>query len=146
LTIRAARPADAAELVRLSNGLFPGDAAEEAKAIAQYFEGALEPATMLVAERAPDRLAGYVLVGTRPYAEGCESSPVAYIEAWYVDEDVRRTGVGRALFAAAEDWGRGLGLSEIASDALIANEVSIAAHRALGYEEVVRIVCFRRAL
>jgi aminoglycoside 6'-N-acetyltransferase I len=146
LIIRAARPSDAAELVRLSNALFPGDAEEEAKAIAQYFEGALDPAVMLVAERMPERLAGYLQAGTRPYAEGCESSPVAYIEAWYVDEDMRRTGVGRALFAAAEDWGRGLGLTEIASDTLIDNEISIAAHRALGYEEVERIVCFRRSL
>jgi aminoglycoside 6'-N-acetyltransferase I len=146
LIIRAARPADTSELVRLVIGLFPGNPDDEANEVARYFAGALDPANMIVAERAAGQLAGYVQVGTRPYAEGCESSPVAYIEAWYVDADVRRTGVGRALFAAAEDWGRAQGLREIASNALIENEVSIAAHVAMGYEEVERIVCFRRAL
>ena len=35
----------------------------------------------------------------RPSAPGptsCDSNPVGYIEGWYVDEDVRRFGVGRA--------------------------------------------------
>ena len=37
-------------------------------------------------------------------AHGCQSSPVGYIEAWYVDPDVRRQGYGHALLAAAEGW------------------------------------------
>ena len=74
------------------------------------------------------------------------SSPVAYVEAWYVDSDVRRQGIGRALFRAAEDWARAQGLTEIASDAELHNEVSIAAHKAIGYTETDRIVCFLRSL
>ena len=69
-----------------------------------------------------------------------------FIEGWFVDDDVRTVGCGRALVKAAEAWARRHGFHEIASDVDIDNDVSIAAHRALGYEEVTRIVCFRRRL
>lgn len=39
-----------------------------------------------------------------------------------------------------------MGHSEIASDSDLDNADGIAAHRALGYEEVERVVCFRRSL
>ena len=89
---------------------------------------------------------GFVEAGERSYAEGCETSPVGYVEAWYVDAEVRRQGVGRALLRAAEDWARHQGYSEMGSDALIDNVVSHEAHRRSGYEEVERIVVFRRRL
>jgi aminoglycoside 6'-N-acetyltransferase I len=143
--IRPAQPADRAELLRVRGALFPNNPDELAEVDA-YLSGALTPAALLVAQRIAGGLAGFIEVGTRPYAEGCLTSPVAYVEAWYVDEDMRRRGVGRALFNAAEAWAREQRLTEIASDALIDNAVSIAAHKALGYEEVERIVCFRRSL
>ena len=37
-------------------------------------------------------------------------------------------------------------MQEIASDAEIENEISIRAHKAIGYDEEVRIVCFRKGL
>jgi hypothetical protein len=39
-----------------------------------------------------------------------------------------------------------MGHHEIASDSELENADAIAAHRALGYEEVERVVCFRRSL
>jgi aminoglycoside 6'-N-acetyltransferase I len=39
-----------------------------------------------------------------------------------------------------------MGHHEIASDTELQNADGIAAHRALGYEEVERVVCFRRSL
>jgi aminoglycoside 6'-N-acetyltransferase I len=71
---------------------------------------------------------------------------VGYIEAWYVDPDARRIGLGRALLAAAEAWARERGYQEMASDALLDNDVSHAAHRRLGYQEVDRVVQFRKNL
>jgi aminoglycoside 6'-N-acetyltransferase I len=44
------------------------------------------------------------------------------------------------------DWARALGVTELASDALIDNHDSHAMHRALGFAETERIVFFRRAL
>ena len=45
----------------------------------------------------------------RSYGEGCETSPVGYIEGWYVDPDLRQKGLGGLLFQAAEDWARSEG-------------------------------------
>jgi aminoglycoside 6'-N-acetyltransferase I len=87
-----------------------------------------------------------VELSIRPYAEDCVTDRVAYLEGWYVEPGVRRTGIGRALVAAAEDWARTQGCSEFASDAIIDNDVSAAAHRALGFQETVQIRCFRKVL
>ena len=103
-------------------------------------------AAVFVLERDGGGLAGYVEVGARSIVDGCLSSPVGYIEAWYVDADVRQSGHGRALLKAAEDWARSQGYTEMGSDALIWNEVSHAAHKASGYEEVDRVVNFRKSL
>ena len=66
----------------------------------------------------------------RDYVNGTESSPVGFLEAWYVAADHRGRGIGRALIAAVEDWTRGQGCSELASDALLDNTASHAAHAA----------------
>jgi aminoglycoside 6'-N-acetyltransferase I len=71
---------------------------------------------------------------------------VPFIEGWHVEEAFQRRGIGRALVRAAEDRARSLGHHEIASDAELENAASHAAHGALGYEEVERLVSFRRSL
>ena len=47
---------------------------------------------------------------------------------------------------AAEEWARGHGCLEMASDALIDNDPSLKAHEALGFEVVDRCVHFRKSL
>ena len=81
-----------------------------------------------------------------PWAIGCEFRPVGYIEGWYVVEDYRGHGVGKKLLAKAEDWARSHGCMEMASDAIIDNEVSQHVHEALGYEVVDRCVHYRKKL
>ena len=103
-------------------------------------------AAVFIAERPDGSLAGFVEVGTRPYADGCDTSPVGYIEAWYVDPDVRRAGHGRALLRSAEQWALERGYAEMASDALLDNHVSHRAHERSGYIEVDRVVQFRKPL
>lgn len=103
-------------------------------------------AAVFVLERDDGGLAGYVEVGARSIVDGCHSSPVGYIEAWFVDAGVRRNGHGRALLEAAEAWARLQGYIEMGSDALLGNEASHAAHKASGYEEVDRVVTFRKSL
>ena len=103
-------------------------------------------AVVFIAERPDGSVCGYVEVGIRAYADGCHSSPVAYIEGWYVDPDVRRSGYGRALLAAAEKWARERGYTEMASDARLGNDISLKAHQSSGYEVVGRIVQFRKPL
>jgi len=112
----------------------------------QHFAGARSADEVFVAEDVTGRLLGFLELSLRPHAEGCLSSPVPYIEAWYVAAEARGAGTGQALMEAAENWARLRGFSEIASDAMLENEASHAAHRAIGFEEVERIVCFRKSL
>lgn len=89
---------------------------------------------------------GFIEVSLRPWAEGCLSSPVGYIEGWYVAEHARGQGLGAQLVQAAEVWARAQGCTEMASDTEVANQGSTAAHQRLGYEIASYLVCFRKPL
>ena len=90
---------------------------------------------------------GFVEVSLRgDYVVGTSSSPVAFLETIFVVPEARRHGIARALVAQARAWGRARGCTGFASDALLDNTASHAMHRALGFEETARIVCFRQSL
>jgi len=145
MRIRAYRDEDWAAWLRMECALFPQEDVDDL--IAGMREFCARPdAAVFIAEEPDGTAVGFVEVGSRDYAEDATTSPVGYIEAWYVDAHVRRTGYGRALLAAAEEWARHTGCSEIASDAQINNTVSYAAHLRAGYAEVDRVVQFRKAL
>jgi aminoglycoside 6'-N-acetyltransferase I len=80
------------------------------------------------------------------YVNGTESSPVGFVEGVYVSPAWRRQGVARQLYAAIGDWAKARGCRELASDALLENEGSQRAHRALGFVETERVVYFSRKL
>jgi aminoglycoside 6'-N-acetyltransferase I len=145
IRVRHARPNDRAAWLEMRGALWPdGPPAEHASEIDAFFAGELrDPRAVLLAE-ADGRIAGFAELSVRQYAEDCDTDRVAYLEGWYVDPDARRQGVGRALVEAAEAWAEGLGCSEFASDALLENTASAAAHRALGFAETERIRCFRK--
>lgn len=103
-------------------------------------------AVLVAAAGRSQSIVGFAEISRRAYAEGCETSPVGFLEGWYVAPEYRQQGVGRALVAAVEVWAQSLGCREFASDALAENTISAAAHRALGFEEVVIIRCFRKGL
>ncbi|MCR9074780.1 MAG: GNAT family N-acetyltransferase [bacterium] len=89
---------------------------------------------------------GFIELTIRSSAEECMTSPVLYIEGWYVDPAHQGKGVGRALMDAAFAWGREHGCAEAASDARPDNTGSINAHQALGFEDAGVIRCFRRSI
>ena len=146
--VRPATPADAADWLRMRVALWPeGEASEHADEIAQFFAGTLtNPLEVLLAVDEAGKTIGFAELSIRNYAEDCVTDCVAYLEGWYVDAEWRRRGVGRALVAEAEAWARAQGCTEFGSDALLENETSAAAHRALGFQETVRIRCFRKQL
>ena len=148
IRIRPITPPDSARWVELRCDLWPEeDPAELAADTTQYFAGADELLeAVLVAVDPADGVVGFAELSRRPYAEGCTSSPVAFLEGWYVAPGYRRQGIGGALVVAAEQWARARGCREFASDALVENATSALAHRALGFEEVVVIRCFRKSL
>lgn len=82
----------------------------------------------------------------RDAVNGATLSPVAFLEGLHVVPAARRQGVARRLVQAVIDWAVGAGFTELASDALLENTASHAMHRALGFEEAERVVCFRRAV
>jgi aminoglycoside 6'-N-acetyltransferase I len=132
--------------LRMRRTLWPELAGEdEAEDAAEWL--ARPNAIVIVAERSADAgLAGFIEIAARPYADGCDTSPVAFLEGWYVDEDVRRMGIGTALVRAGEEWARRRGYRELASDALLDNTTSHRAHVALGFAEVERAVRYRKDL
>lgn len=144
-TIRRAAPEDKQEWLRMRQGLWPD-------APLEYLNFDLDElladpdAAIFVASDAHGKLIGFIEAGLRAYGEGCETSPVGYIEAWYVDPQVRGQKLGRELVHLAEQWAREKGCAEMASDTWLENEVSIAAHLKLGYWEVERLVHFVKRL
>lgn len=95
---------------------------------------------------ADGRPVGMIEARIREYGEGCETSPVGYIEGWFVYPDMRGQGISGRLTQAAEDWAREKGCTEMASDTWLDNEASIRAHVKLGYFEVERLVHFVKQL
>ena len=145
MQIRFRLPTDDDEWLRMRLALWPDEGAEALRA--SMGEWTARPdACVVVATREDGGLAGFAEVGSRPYADGCDTSPVGYLEGWYVDPDVRRRGVGAALVRAGEEWARGRGYSELASDALLDNVTSHRAHEAIGFVEVERAVRYRKPL
>jgi aminoglycoside 6'-N-acetyltransferase I len=144
--VRPLDDADDSEWLRLRRALWPNDTVEGHRAEMGSYFAAPRPTAVFVAPRATGGLRGFVEVGIRDYAEGCEGNWIGYVEGWYVDPDARRQGVGRALVAAAEAWAVAQGCREMASDAELANLLSQEAHGRLGYAEVVRSVHFRKEL
>ena len=93
-----------------------------------------------------DRPIGLTEAGIRDYGEGCETSPVGYLEGWFVQEEYRGKRIAGLMTQAAENWMREKGCTEVASDTWLDNEPSIRAHLNMGYHEVERLVHFVKRL
>jgi aminoglycoside 6'-N-acetyltransferase I len=145
--VRPVEPADAPVWRSMRGALWPEPSSDHAEDIARYFSGhRINPAEVLLACVGSGTPIGFVELSIRTYAEGCTTDRVAFVEGWFVDAAYRGQGIGASLIAAAEEWGRASRCTELASDTETFNESSINAHQALGFEEVERIVCFRKSL
>ena len=148
--VRLAAKDDADPWLAMRAALWPDASVDELRVeVAAFFTAGLEPAMLhrvFVAEAEGGALVGMLELSLRPYADGCASSPVPFIEGWYVAPEARRCGVGGALVRAAEEWAVVQGFTEMASDALLDNHVSERAHAAAGFEEVERAIRFRKSL
>lgn len=145
--IRAATAADVGPWGALRCALWPDggdvDAGDELQAANDPAAGT----AALLAVDAAGAAIGLVEIALRhDYVNGTDSSPVAFLEGWFVAPAWRGRGVGRALVRAAEAWARARGCSEFASDALLDDAPAHAAHLACGFEETERLVYFRKAV
>lgn len=80
------------------------------------------------------------------YVEGADSSPVAYLEGIFVKAPYRRMGIARQLLSMCEEWARGKGCTELASDCELNNDGSLGFHLNYGFSESNRIICFIKSI
>ena len=144
-TIRRATDQDKPGWLRMRQRLWP-DAPQEYLSFDLDHHLADPDYAVFVAFSVDHSLIAFIEARLRDYGEGCETSPIGYIEAWYVDEHLRGQNVGRDLVQNAEQWAREKGCTEMASDTWLDNDASIQAHYKMGYYEVDRLVHFVKRL
>lgn len=80
------------------------------------------------------------------YVEGTETTPVGYLEGIFIKEDYRERGYAKELLTECEKWAESKGCKEFASDCESDNDVSFRFHKAVGFTEANRIICFAKKL
>ena len=129
--IRAARPADAAEMARLAGELgYPASADAMKERLA-----ALLPD---VGQRIAVAADGECLLAWIHVQRGLtlDIGPRAEIVGLVVDATARRHGLGRRLVAAAEDWARAQGLAALMVRSNVARDVSHPFYESIGFARV----------
>jgi len=122
----------------------PAHLAEEA---AEWLADADDARPVWIALNDADAAIGFAEAALRhDYVNGCDGSPVAFLEAIYVVPEWRRGGIARALVESVAGWARARGIAEFASDALLDNHASHAFHARVGFAETERVVYFRRQI
>lgn len=90
---------------------------------------------------------GFAHVNLRnDYVEGTSSSPVGYLEGIFIKKEFRKRGFAKELLEFCEKWAKEQGVKEFASDCEITNQKSLSFHKALGFKEANRIICFIKNL
>jgi aminoglycoside 6'-N-acetyltransferase I len=151
INVRQAQISDQHELAKMRELLWPESSAEEhrkeVEAVLQSGKYGTLPMAILVSQNEEGILTGFLEVGLRSHADGCDTAQlVGFVEGWFVHKPFRKQGIGKALMRSAEDWARRQSCLEIASDTWIDDSMSIDAHQALGFEVVDRCVHFRKPL
>lgn len=80
------------------------------------------------------------------YVEGCDNSPVGYLEGIVVDKQFQKNGIARILCKECEQWAKSKGCTEFASDCELDNTESLKFHLGIGFEEENRIICFKKMI
>jgi GNAT superfamily N-acetyltransferase len=144
VTVRILLPEDQAKWWGLRSALWPDSPAVEIREDPALYGGDEE--VVFVWEKPDGALGGFAEGSIRRYADGCSTSPVGFLEAWYVVPGLRRRGVGRQLVEAVEDWVRSKGCTEMGSDTELGNALSRSIHTSVGYREVEKAVHFAKSL
>lgn len=145
-TIRSVKPSDAEQWLAMRRSLWPETPEPQHRQEMAMMLSDPERLAVYVCQDAQGALLGFAEVSLRAWAEGCATSPVGYLEGWFVAPHARRQGIGRRLVWAAEQWARSRACTEMASDTELGNRVSEAAHLRLGYQVAARVTAFRKGL
>ena len=144
MIIRKAASADSMTLANLASYMWEHDPTELEPEFAELTTSP-EAACFLAID--VEKTIGFAQCQLRhDYVEGCESTPVGFLEGIYVDDTHRCSGVARALLSACEAWAKGMGCTEFASDCEIDNRDSFAWHMKNGFREMGRTIWFAKKL
>jgi aminoglycoside 6'-N-acetyltransferase I len=146
MNIRCTTQPDDPDWLLLRSEFFPEDFAGEHQ---QFLQGlaATGRFTAFIAMDENGKAEGFAEVSIRhDYVNGCKYRPALFLEGIYVRPEFRGQGLARALCAAAAQFGEQNGCQEFASDVLMDDHDSLAAHARLGFAETERVVYFRRFL
>lgn len=149
ILIRHAQAPFAERWIRMRHELWPDEKVDDLRHdVESFFDGRAAHlwAVLFAIDNEAGALLGFAELNIRPYAEGCASNRIAFLEGWYVTPAQRHRGIGAALIQAAERWAVSVGCTEFASDARVDNEVGRTAHLAVGFQEIEVIRCFRKPL
>lgn len=146
MVIRLLEKKDISAWVQMRNELWQDADIEQLSQEAESIFLHLAKNPVFVAEITGSQLVGFLEVGLREYVDGCDTSPVAYIEGMYVKAGFRQQGVVNQLVMEAKKWAKSIHCQELASDTELENELSQLVHQKLGFEEVSRLVIFRQFL
>lgn len=144
-TIRPLRHSDHPEWLRLRRALWP-DCPVAMHRLEMREQSARSRRRGVLVLDGGDRMSGFIELSVRTRVDGSQSDEVGYVEGWYVEPGLRGSGWGRRLIRAAEKWAAARGLTELASDAELANRSSQAAHRATGFHETFRLVHYLKKI
>lgn len=146
MKIERARREDAERLVEMRLALWPHAARREHEdEVMEYLQDGSAAVAFLA--RDGSTCMGFAEASLRhEYVNGCDTSPVAFLEGIFVEPPYRRAGVARALSEAVARWGTEHGCAEMASDADWENPQGIAWHIASGFDETERVIFYRRLL
>ncbi|QBS39730.1 aminoglycoside 6'-N-acetyltransferase [Nocardia sp. CS682] len=138
---------DLDELAALRAQLWPdGSVVEHRSEVGEQYDGTRDAAAFLARDERGAAVGFGEVTLRHDYVNGCDTSPVAFLEGLFVIPRHRRSGVARALCEVMETWGRENGCTELGSDALLSNAEGQNMHAALGFEERERVVYYRKML
>lgn len=141
--VRVATQKDIETISKMAINVFTNSKEQELKV---EFENLLKDKNVcLIVKEEKNQIVGFAQVGLRvDYVEGCETSPVGYLEGIFVMPPYRNKGYAKELIKYAESWAKEKGCSEFASDCELENLESFAFHLSIGFEEQNRIICFKK--
>jgi ribosomal protein S18 acetylase RimI-like enzyme len=141
LCIRPLSSEDSEFVVRVAPRLYTGQTASprDPERMRAYF-AAFTPADLtrdagteafVATYEGPDEPLGLLVI--KPDFDYFTDHPRAYVEILVVAEEAEGRGVGRALMAHAEEWGRAHGCHEVVLDVFANNPSAIAFYERIGF-------------
>ncbi|BCL72456.1 GCN5-like N-acetyltransferase [Vibrio nigripulchritudo ATCC 27043] len=147
MIVRRAERKDKEDWAKLRNALWPDELSAHKLDIESFFDlSSVHIVEVFVLDNENDEVVGFIELNIRSHAEGIDARGVPYVEGWFIDSEYRGKGFGKLLLRQAESWAQRQGYQWLASDSDINNHASIACHKAVGFTEMARNVCFAKNL